>query len=193
MKYPTVPLDHDGRWVPNPPYYIRFKGAWDMQVFYENMIDWFRKKKYKFHERIYKHKHPSPFGVERQYIWLAEKEEEDYVKSTFEVYFHTYDAHDIEIIANDGTKRVFTKGRVWIEIKNYTLLDWEGRWNENAFYAHLKSFYNRYVIRRRFTEGWAPRLRYEAFELHTFVKRMMNMENSEYEHMYSAGIHRKIP
>ena len=53
---------------------IRFKGVWDMEDLYESMVDWFRRRKYKFHEKIYKHKHQSPFVIEIQYIWQAVRE-----------------------------------------------------------------------------------------------------------------------
>ena len=193
MKIPTVPHDQSMRWVPNPPYYIRFKGIWDMQELYEGMVDWFRKRKYRFHEKVYKHKHPSPFGVERQYIWIAEREEEDYVRTTYEIYFHTYDAHDVDIAMPEGTKKVFTKGRIWMEIRNYTVFDWEGRFNKNAFYAHLKSFYNKFIIRKRFTQGWAPRIRYEAYALHNFVKKTLKATNDEFEHKAGGGFPKKFP
>ena len=42
-----------------PTAYIRWTGVWDMQDLYESMVVWFRERKYKFHEKIYKHKHPS--------------------------------------------------------------------------------------------------------------------------------------
>ena len=66
-----------------PTTYVRFKGIWDMQDLYETIADWFRRRKYKFHERVYKHKHPSPFGVERQYIWEAERRETDFIQFVY--------------------------------------------------------------------------------------------------------------
>ena len=164
-----------------------------MQDLYERLVDWFRKRKYKFHEKIYKHKHPSPFGVERQYIWAADREVEDYLQTHYEIYFHTYDAHDIEVIQPDGSKKIFTKGRIWVELRNWLNLDWEERWNASSFYAHLKSFYNKYVFRKRFEQGWAPRMRYELYDLHALIKRILKMENDQYEFMYGGGYHRRIP
>ena len=93
----------EGSWDEHsePVTYIRHSGIWDMQDLYESIADFFRRRKYKFHERVYKHKHPSPFGVERQYIWEAERKESDYVQFHYDVYIHTYDAHDVEVVGVD--------------------------------------------------------------------------------------------
>lgn len=173
-----------------PITFTRYKGVWDMQDLYEAMVDWFRRRKYKFREHIYKHKHPSPFGVERQYVWEAFRNETDYIQVKYHIYIHTYDAHDIELIMPDSSKKVFTKGRIWIEVKVSFISDYEKRWSERLFYSHLKDFYNKYVIRKSFTEGWGPKNRYEMYNFTAMVKERLKMESDEYEHAYFAGVHK---
>ena len=153
-----------------PITYIKYKGIWDMQDLYESIADWFKKRKYKFHERVYKHKKPSPFGVERQYTWESTRNENEYIQFLYNTFLHTYDAHDIEVVKPDGSKKIYTKGRIWIEIQAKVITDWEGRWKEKSFYVSLKNFYNKYVIRKNFTQGWLPKLRYEMYELQAMVK-----------------------
>ncbi len=183
----------EGLWddFAEPVVYIRYKGVWDMQDLYESIAEWFRRRKYKFHERVYKHKHPSPFGVERQYIWQAERYETEYVKIHYDIYIHTYDAHDVEVAMPDGSRKTFTKGRIWIEIKANLVSDWEKRFDESLFLTHLKSFYNKYIIKKNFTMGWGPKLRYEMYDLHAMIKRKLKMESEEYEHRYFSGVYRK--
>lgn len=188
-------MAEEGAWnepVSEPTTYVKYKGIWDMQDLYESIADWFRIRKYKFHERVYKHKHPSPFGVERQYIWEAERKESEYLEFRYHMYIHTYDAHDIEVVKADGSKKIFTKGRIWIEIKSQLSTDWEKRWTERSAYARLREFYNKYIIRKNFTEGWLPKIRYEMYELQTMVKTRLKMESDEYEHMHGAGVHRRF-
>ena len=184
----------EGSWDEHsePVTYIRHSGIWDMQDLYESIADFFRRRKYKFHERVYKHKHPSPFGVERQYIWEAERKESDYVQFHYDVYIHTYDAHDVEVVGVDGSKKLFTKGRIWIEIKADVSTDWEGRWKDSSFYSRLRDFYNKYVIRRNITQGWSPKVRYEMYELHAMVKERLKMESDEYEHRLKGATHRRF-
>ena len=177
---------------PEPATYIRYKGIWDMQDMYETIADWFRKRKYKFHEKVYKHKHPSPYGVERQYVWDAERTENDFIHFIYNMYVHTYDAHDIEVVKPDGTKKIFTKGRIWIEIKVRVLTDWDKKWTEKSFYASLKNFYNKYIIRKDIIQGWFPKMRYEMYELQAMLKARLKMEADEYEHMHGSGVHRRF-
>ena len=184
----------EGLWeeAAEPPAYIRYTGIWDMQDLYESIADWFMRRKYKFHERVYKHKNPSPFGVERQYVWEATRKETDYLQMKYDVYIHTYDAHDIEVVMADGSKKTFTKGRLWMEIKVGIITDFEKRWSEKLFYTHLKSFYNKYIIKKSFTQGWGPKNRYEMYELHAMVKNRLTMEADEYEHRHYLGVHRRF-
>jgi hypothetical protein len=177
---------------PTPSTHLRFTGVWDMQDLYESMVNWLRMKKYKFNEKIYKHKHPSPFGVERQYVWEATREETEYGKIHINIYMHEYDSHDIEVTMRDGSKRVFTKGRLWAEFKIEMRFDFEKRWNTNPFYFHLKDFYNKYVMRKRWMQGWSPKTRTEIFAVQAFMRERLKMEHQAYAHKYYGGsVHRK--
>jgi hypothetical protein len=177
---------------PTPPTHLRFSGVWDMQDLYEAISNWFRMRKYEFHERSYKHKHPSPFGVERQYVWEAIRRETEYVLVHYDVYMHEYDSYDLEVTMKDGSKKVFTKGRLWAEIKVQIRFDHEKRWNESPFYYQLKDFYNKYVLRKRFMQGWSPKFRTETFALQALMRERLKMEHQSYAHRYYGGsVHRK--
>jgi len=171
---------------------IRYKGVWDMQDLYESMVDWFLRKKYKFYEQLYKHKHPSPFGVERQYTWVAERKETDYVMTKYNIYYHVYDGKDVEVVLPSGEKKNYTKGRLWIELKVAFISDWEGRFNEKLFFSHLRDFYNKYILRKSFTQGWGPKNRYEMYELKAMIQRKLKMEADEFEHQHFVGVHKRF-
>jgi len=173
------------------PVYIRKTGIWDMQDLYESIAEFFRQRKFKFHERIYKHKRPSPFGVERQYTFEAEKKENEYIAFRYDIYVHTYDAHDIEVVDNNGNKRQFTKGRIWIELRADMITDWEKHWSHSRFYRELKNFFNKYIIKNNMVMGWETTQRYQLYELHAMIKNKLKMEADEYEHMHYGGIHRR--
>jgi hypothetical protein len=188
-------MAEEGAWsdaIPEPRTYIRYKGIWDMQDMYETIADWFKRRKYKFHERVYKHKHPSPYGVERQYTWEATREENDFIQFHYDIYIHTYDAQDVEVVLPEGKKRIFTRGRIWIEIKTQVRTDWEKRWSEKLFYTRLKAFYAKYVLRKDFTQGWMPKIRYEMYELQAMLKTRLKMESDEFEHEHAAGVNRRF-
>ncbi len=174
-----------------PSAYIKYKGVWDMQDLYESMIDWLRKRKFKFHEKIYKHKHPSPYGVERQHVWQATRNEEEYIQFVIDVYIHTYDAHDVEVKMKDGSMEKFTKGRIWFEFKGHIIYDYDKRFEKTAFYAQLRNFYNKYIVKKRMEQRWWDLLWYNNIQpLHNFVKERLKMESEGYEHRYWTGVHR---
>ncbi|MBI4439347.1 hypothetical protein HY638_00065 [Candidatus Woesearchaeota archaeon] len=169
---------------------LRYKGMWDMDELYKKMAEWFRSRKYNFYEKVYKHKAPSPFGKDRQYVWNAERREEDYYKFVIEIYMHTYDASDIEVQNPDGTSKIMTKGRIWIEFKGHILFDYEKRFEESRFYANLRNFYNKYIIKKRVEHILWDQLWYrEVQKLYELVMDTLKMHTAEHEHRYWTGVH----
>ena len=173
-----------------PTVWLRYKGIWDMEDLYLSTIDYLRERKYKFQERMYKHKHPSPFGVERQYIWQASRYEDEYMEWVIDIYIHTYDAHDEEVTMKDGSKQAFTKGRIWIEFKGHIIYDYEKHWESSAFYARLRNFYHIFIIRKKMEQMWWDQLWYrEIHPLHNQIKNRLKLESEGYEHRYWTGVH----
>lgn len=173
-----------------PTVWIRYKGVWDMEDLYISMIDYLRERKFKFQERVYKHKVSSPFGVERQYMWQANRYEDEYMNWVIDIYIHTYDAHDVEVVMLDGTKSTFTKGRLWIEFRGYIDYDYEKHWEKSAFYAQLRNFYHKFIIRKKMEQMWWDQLWYrEIHPLHNKVKEILKSEAEGYEHRYWTGVH----
>ena len=172
---------------------IRFKGAWDMQELYESLVDWFRDRKWEFHELIYKHKHPSPFGFERQYIWMAEQNVDDWVKVQINLYIHTYDAHDVEVIGKDGVRKIYTQGKIWVVMKIHDYWDPRQRFDTNPLWASLKDFLIKYVVLKRRMLGYSPRYRYELSLLYNFINKKLQMETRDFEYANIVGVHRRGP
>ena len=176
--------------VPFPPTYLQYKGVWDMQDLYETIADFFRNQKFKFHEIFYKHKRSSPFGVERQYGWNATRKSEEYYEFVVDIFLHTYDARDVEVKMQDGSKKLFIKGRVWIQIVGYVHVDYEKKWEDNVFYAQLRNFYHKYVIQKKMEAIWWDELHYKVCnKLRNILQQRLKMESEEYEHRYFAGVH----
>ena len=172
---------------------IRYKGTWDMQDLYESAISWLRDRKWKFHERVYKHKHPSPFGIERQYVWMAEQTVDDFVSVRMDIYIHTYDAHDIVMQDKDGNRKTYTKGKFWAIMKTLINFDSSGRFNDSSFWAQLKKFYVERVIKKKIMQGYSPRYRHELSLLHNFLMKKLQMETKDYEYANMAGGHQRGP
>ena len=179
------PLPFAVKEVPAYTSYFQYKGVWDMQDLYEFAASFFHRQKYKFYEKRWIQKRPGPFGPEIYYIWEAVKNVEEYYRFVINLFLHTYDTQDVEVIMKDGTKRIFTKGRLWIQFSGKVEMDYEKRWQENSFYANLRNFYHKYVVFRKIEAIWWDNMYYNTFlKLQSLVKERLKMESEGYEHRY---------
>jgi hypothetical protein len=165
--------------------YLQYKGVWDWQDLYEYISSFFHKHKFKFYETRYLLKRPSPFGPDVKYMWQATRNVEEYYKFVIDLFFRTYDTQDIEVVMKDGSKRTFTKGRLWVQFMGKAEMDYEKKWEEKSFYAHLRNFYHKYVIWKKVEAIWWDNMYYNVFlKLHSIVKERLKMESEGYEHRY---------
>lgn len=162
-----------------------------MQDLYEKTVEWFRKRKYKFQEQLHEQRPTTAFGRERQYKWYADRKEDEFLLFRYYIFIHTYDSKDIEVAMPNGEVRLFTKGRIFMELKVNALHDHEGRWSEKSFYRNLKDFYNKYIIRKRWMQGWSPKLRTELNNLHAEISHNLKLETDSFAHAHLAGVHKK--
>ena len=183
------PLPPTLKEAPTGATYIQYKGVWDMQDLYEFIASFFHRQKFKFYESRYIQKRPGPFGPETYYVWKAERKAEEYYKFLITIFLHTYDTQDIEVVMKDGSKKTFTKGRIWIQFTGKVEMDYEGKWEESAFYATLRNFYHKYVIWKKIEGIWWDNLYYTVFlKLQSLVKERLKMESEGYEHRYFASV-----
>ena len=169
---------------------MRYKGVWDMADLYQAMADFFKKRKYKFYEVMNKHKHPSPFGVERQYGWIAVRQAEEFIQWKMYTYMHIYDAHDVEVTMKDGSTHTFTKGRMIFEFRGETVMDWEGRFEDTPFYMQLRNFYYKYIVKKKIVEIDTTQITFEVYRLQTLIKERLDMESRSFEHRHFMGPYR---
>ena len=176
--------------VATPTVYVQYKGIFDMQDLYETIADFFRQKKFKLYEKQQRLRRPSPFGAEILYAFEARRKVEDYYEWIVNINIETFDFRDIEVVLKDGTKKKMIKGRLWIQLYGNCVTDYEKIWEKSAFLAHLKSFYNKYIVRKRFEGIWWDELYYKiVLRLHALIKERLKMSSEGYEHRHFAGVH----
>ncbi|MBL7054509.1 hypothetical protein ISS05_02015 [Candidatus Woesearchaeota archaeon] len=172
-----------------PDAYIQYKGVWDWDDLYNTIADFFRNQKFKFNEVFYKHK-PTPFGGEKQIGYIATKKVEDYYQYKVDMFIHTYDTREVEVKMKDGSKKIFTKGRIWIQIMGDVNADYEGKWEDNTFYVRLREFYHKYVVFKKIGAIWWDEMHYKVTgKLRNVIMQRLKMEAEQYEHRYFAGVH----
>lgn len=176
--------------APATPVYMQYKGIFDLQDLYETIADFFRQKKFKLYEKMQRHRRPGPFGAELLYSFEARRKVEDYYEWIVTVNIETFDERDIEVVLKDGTKKKMTKGRLWIQILGNCVTDYEKIWEKSAFLAHLKSFYNKYIVKKKFEGVWWDELQYRiVLRLHALIKERLKMASEGYETRHMAGVH----
>ena len=176
--------------VPATPVFIQYKGILDMQDLYETIADFFKQKKFKFYEVQQRLRRPGPFGAEILYQFKATRKVEDYYEWVVDTVIETFDMHDVEVVTKDGTKKKMTKGRIWIHLSGYVEMDYEKYFEKSAFLAHLKSFYHKYIIKKKIEGIWWDELQYKiVLRLHALIKERLKMASEGFEARHMGGVH----
>lgn len=172
-----------------PGVIVQYKGIWDMQDLYEAMADFLKEKKFKIYEKMHRHRSPSPFGVERNYNFDAEADIEHYYRWVLNINIETFDEHEVEVVDKNGKKKRMTKGRLWLRISGHVETDYEKVFERSNFYAHLRNFYNKYIIHQKIGSVWWDQLYYHVvLPLHEVVTTRLDMMSQSYEHRHFSGV-----
>jgi len=183
------PEQFEHKEIPAFTNYLQYKGVWDMQDLYEFLASFFNRNKFKFYESRLIQKNPGPFGPETYYVWVAFKDVEEYYRFHIRTFLHTFDTQNVEVVMKDGSKKAFTKGRLWIQFRGSVEMDYEKRWEENTFYSNLRNFYHKYVIRKKIEAIWWDTLYYKIFlKMQSLVKERLKIESEGYQHRYFSGV-----
>ncbi|HEY9701206.1 MAG TPA: hypothetical protein V6C58_02095, partial [Allocoleopsis sp.] len=160
----------------NAPLMIRYKGVFDYDGLYKMMHTWLITKRFLFHESKYKDKVGTPFGNEIEAAWTAEKKVTEFIKEYIEIEFHLWDYAEVEII-KDGKKVKTGKGRLEIKFFAKLELDYSRKFTDGGTFAKkLGQFYVENVIYWDWRIRYANALEYSIYDLHTKVKKYLNMD-----------------
>ena len=176
--------------APTHTVYIQYKGIFDMDDIYHSIADFFRRKKFKFYERQQRSRKPGPFGAEILYQFEAKREIEDYYEWQVFITIETFDLRDIEVVSKNGAKKKMSKGRIWVQLYGNVATDYAKMWEKSAFMAYLRSFYNKYIIRKKFEGVWWDEFYYNIIlRLHALIKESLKMTSEVNETRHHSRVH----
>ena len=176
--------------IPTYTVYLQYKGIFDMQDLYQTIADFFKEKKFKFYEKQQRLRRPGPFGAEVRHEFQAIRNVEEYYRWEVNVNMETFDMHDVEVLGRNGLRKKMSKGRLWIQMYGNCETDYEKVWEKSAFLAQLKSFYNKYIVRKTFEGIWWDELYYKVFmRLHALIKERLKMASEGFEQRHFGGVH----
>jgi len=162
--------------VGSPPIMIRYKGVFDYDGMYKMMHAWLISKRFLFHEDKYKDKVSTPFGNEIEAKWTAEKKVTEFVMEKITIEFHLWDFSEVEVI-REGKKIKMNKARMEIKFFADIILDYSKKFSKGSEFAQkLGKFYVEKVIYWDWRIKYANALEYSVYDLHTKVKKYLNMD-----------------
>jgi hypothetical protein len=170
--------------------YTQYKGVWDMEGLLKCITEFYTREKFKYYEKVQRHRHPGPFGVERLYKIEAHRNLDEYCRWVSNVLLETFDEQDVEVLGKDGKRRKMAKGRLWIQQTGTIVLDYGKRWEGSWWNLNLRKFMNRYIIRKRIELPYWDTFQYQIhLKLHRTIVNFLNMESKGEEMHYMQGVH----
>lgn len=159
---------------PDKPIVIKYSGIFDFDGLYKLMTDWFIDYAFTLEEPTYKHKVPTELGAEQEVEWTGWKKITEYVRYWIQIYIHTYNMKDVEVV-KEGAKKTLQRGEILIEFYAYVETDYPGIVN-SKFGEYLKDFWDKYLLKKDMDVVWTDQLWYLMYKLHTKVKEFLGME-----------------
>lgn len=157
------------------PIKVGYSGIFDFDGLYLVIAQWFKARKYWFHESTYKFKPGSEWGNEVEIKFKGEKNVTDFYMFEIEVYFHVWDMADVEVIQN-GVKKKLTKGRMEIVISGDVTFDYQNKFTKSKFYERLYKFYIKFIVREKITDNVPDVLYYRMYKLQNLIKEYLDMQ-----------------
>ncbi|MBW3011472.1 hypothetical protein KY326_04605, partial [Candidatus Woesearchaeota archaeon] len=148
---------------------IKLRGIFDLGTAYSTVPKWYKKHKFDFAEKSYKHK-----GEDVVIEWGGERKVTPYVKHKTNVTFQVSEAQEVDVVVG-GKKAKRTKGVIVATIESKFESDIKGVWKKGPFLAKLGKVYELY-----FAAGPLKKLKGElagiSNELYTNLKKVLGFE-----------------
>lgn len=165
---------------------IRYKGVLDLEGLYRVIAQWFKSRRFWFHETTYKHKVPSPFGAEEEITFNAERKTTEYYRDDIRIFMHVWDQLQVEVI-KEGKKQKLIKAKVEIQIQGTLVLDWQGMFDRSKFMQKIREFMHRHIIKEKIENIWYDDLYYRTMKLQAAIKDYIDMQAKSHEYAGYIG------
>lgn len=154
---------------------IKFEGVFDWEGLYSAIVGWFFQKKFDYYEDR-NVKKPGPYGYEKEFVCVGERDESGYVRHVIKVALHGYHMEDIEVAEKGGKKKMTRTGMMTIYISPMLELDWQHKWDKR-FKKKARTFLHKYMM-RGFIDEQKEKLTHETYKLYEEIKKELKLEGS---------------
>ncbi len=169
-----------------PEMTLRYSGLYDFDGLYAAVTDWAKTYGYKWHERSYKHKVPSPRGAEQEIEWEIDKKVTEFISFKIEFFIHTWNQVEVEV-DTDGRKKTLTNANMYIVIKPQLGFDWQNKFAKGGFAKKLGEWYTGYIYRKDLESVYYDQLYYRTLNLHNILKKYFDMQTQKYAYKGYLG------
>ena len=119
---------------------IKLRGIFDLNAAYSAVPKWYKKHKFDFAEKNYKHK-----GTDIIIEWSGEKKVSPYVKHKTNVSFQVSEAKEVDVVV--GSKKAKrTKGVIIARVESKFETDIKGVWKKGPLLEKLGKVYEAYFM-----------------------------------------------
>jgi len=164
---------------------LRYEGLFDLDGLYAAIVDWCKNYGYRWHEKSYKHKVPSPKGAEQEFIWTMDKDVTDFVSYNVTIDAHIWDMLEVQVDVG-GKQKILSNARIEITIKGTVNFDWQKKFKG----SEVKEFaYNLYtnVMRRELEVTYIDQLWYRMYNLQAIMKKYFDMQSKHHAYKGYLG------
>jgi hypothetical protein len=153
---------------------VKYRGVYDLDGLYKFMSGWLRKRRYEFHETLYKNKPP-----EVEIRWRAERKKTGYIMEILTVYFHMWGEYDVEVVQN-GKKKKMANARMIITLDGNIVAPHpdifeQPRWTANNVERRLLRIFNNWFMKNELNSIYWDTLYYEMNQFQGAIKDYLGM------------------
>jgi hypothetical protein len=149
-----------------------YDGLFDMKDIYSLIDDFLKNKNYDKMEKVNREQ-VLPSGKEVYYILTPFMAYSDYARKVLKIDLTAKEVKDVEVEI-DGKKRQLQQGKLKILISGMMETDYEGRWEQTAFYYFVRTMFNKYVY-RPYTEDFEGQIKSDVMALKEQIGGLLNL------------------
>ena len=168
------------------PATLRYNGLFDFDGLYAGVVDWAKNYGYRWHEKTFKHKVPTPRGAEQELEWNLTKKVTDYFVHEITLTIHTWDQTEVEVEINNR-KKPLTNARMYIILSGKMVYDWQNRFKGSKFLKKLGHWYYTVINKKELESIYYDQFHYRQMDLHALLKKYFDMQTQKYSYQGYLG------
>lgn len=160
--------------VPLPPIILRYGGTFDLDGLYAAVTDWAKNYGYRWHEKSYKHKVPTPEGAEQELEWDLSKNVTEYINYFISFKIHIWDLKEVKI-----NEKELSNARMQITMNGKIDYDWQKKFSGSRFKEWLGKKYE-WNLKGEVGMVHFDQLYYRMWNLHALIKKYFEMQTKKH-------------